>query len=143
MNDPIINAGIGGALIGLSVLMMFGYLGKITGISGMLWRSITLPPKASIFETLWRPLFLVGLIIGAYLANAILNFPYPSPPTTQSLYQLITAGVLVGFGAHYGSGCTSGHGICGIGRLSKRSIVATMCFMLTGIITAYVSRHLI
>lgn len=143
MHDSIINASIGGIFIGFSALIMFGLLGKITGISGILWRSVTPSTKTLVFEKLWRPLFLLGLVAGAFLAHTTFNFPLPSQPSTQSLYQLIAAGLLVGFGAHYGSGCTSGHGICGIGRLSKRSIVATICFMLTGIITVYVIRHLI
>ena len=142
MRDSIIDASIGGILIGLSALIMFGLLGKITGISSILWRSITPPIHSPLFEKTWRPLFLLGLVIGAFLAHSLFNFPLPSQPSTHSLYLLIAAGLLVGFGAHYGSGCTSGHGICGIGRLSKRSIVATSCFMLTGIMTVYVTRHL-
>lgn len=131
MNPDFLYASLGGALIALSAIMMMGSLGKITGISGILFRSISFSTDGRG----WRLAFLVGLIIGPALVHFLGNLQYPALPN-ENLPLIIVAGLLVGFGTHMGSGCTSGHGICGIGRLSPRSLVATITFMVTGIMTA-------
>jgi uncharacterized protein len=135
MHDYLL-ALIGGALLGLSVT---GYLyvhGRIAGISGLIEQ--VLNPK-TIFKTpaLW---FMSGLLIIPFIYSVFLdsNIELNSSPIA-----MIIAGVLVGFGTRLGSGCTSGHGICGMSRLSIRSIVATLCFMLAGFFTVYVMRHVI
>lgn len=128
----------GGILIGLSATLMLLFNGRITGISGII--SGLLPPKSE--EWLWRMLFLLGMIAGASLF--VVFFPklfvdrIDFPPIL-----LIIGGFLVGFGTSLGNGCTSGHGVCGIARLSPRSIVATLVFMFSGGITVFVIRHLL
>ena len=134
MHDFIF-AFIGGVLLGLAVV---GYLyvnGRIAGISGLIAQ--VLDPK-KLFKTpaLW---FLLGLFITPFICQFIFN-PEIVMVTTHPIL-LIIAGLLVGFGTRLGSGCTSGHGICGISRLSKRSFIATCTFMLAGFITVYVMRH--
>lgn len=128
----------GGLLIGLSATIMLLFNGRITGISGMV--SGLLPPSQG--EWLWRLVFLVGMMAGAVV---FVSF-FPSSFTPRENYPiglLIASGFLVGFGTRLGNGCTSGHGICGIGRLSKRSIIATMVFMASGGITVFIFRHLL
>lgn len=129
---------LGGALIGLSVTIMLLFNGRITGISGILNGVLT--PQAG--DTLWRAVFLLGLLAGGLLlqlfAPGLLKNTLDSP---HAMY--IIGGFLVGFGTVLGSGCTSGHGVCGISRLSPRSISATLSFMLLGVITVYVLRHLL
>ncbi|MCX5467161.1 YeeE/YedE family protein [Acinetobacter nematophilus] len=136
MHDFIL-AFIGGALLGLAVV---GYLlvnGRIAGISGLVAQ--VLNPKMLLkTPALW---FLLGLLITPFIYNSIVH-PQIEMMTTDPIL-LIIAGLLVGFGTRLGSGCTSGHGICGISRLSKRSIIATCTFMLAGFITVYVMRHLL
>ena len=128
----------GGILIGLSVTMMLLFNGRVTGISGIV--SELLAPKPG--EWLWRLVFLIGMMAGAFLF--VIVFPASFTPRTDfPLGLLVIGGFLVGFGTRMGSGCTSGHGICGIARLSPRSIVATVAFMFSGGITVYVLRHLL
>lgn len=135
MND-ILYALLGGAILGLAVV---GYLfvnGRIAGISGLIAQ--VLNPQA-IFKTpaLW---FMLGLIVVPFIYGI---FNQPKIEMLSSPLTLIIAGLLVGFGTRLGSGCTSGHGICGMSRLSKRSIVATMTFMLAGFITVFITKHLL
>ena len=136
MHDFIL-AFIGGTLLGLAVV---GYLlvnGRIAGISGLVAQ--VLDPKTLLkTPALW---FLLGLLITPFFYNSMVH-PQIEMMTTDPIL-LIIAGLLVGFGTRLGSGCTSGHGICGISRLSKRSIIATCTFMLAGFITVYVMRHLL
>ena len=131
----IITALIGGMLIGLAAT---GYLyvnGRIAGISGLLAQ--LLQPKSFLGSpAFW---FLLGLAITPFIYQL---FVKPEIIFTSSPLALIIAGLLVGFGTRLGSGCTSGHGICGISRLSIRSMIATVTFMLAGIITVYVIRHI-
>ncbi|MGN5764097.1 YeeE/YedE family protein [Acinetobacter calcoaceticus] len=127
---------IGGALIGLAVV---GYLyinGRIAGISGLIAQ--LLQPKSFIGSSAFW--FLMGLTITPFLYQL---FVQPKIILDSSPFALIAAGLLVGFGTRLGSGCTSGHGICGISRLSIRSIVATLIFMCTGMVTVYVARHIL
>ena len=134
MHDFLI-AFIGGLMLGLSVV---GYLyvnGRIAGISGLVGQ--VLNPK-TVFKTpaIW---FLSGLIITPFIYGL---FVQPEIELNASPLMMIVAGLLVGFGTRLGSGCTSGHGICGISRLSKRTIVATMTFMFAGFVTVYIIRHI-
>ena len=124
---------LGGVLLGIAVV---GYLyvnGRIAGISGLLAQVITIAKTPAIW-------FLLGLLITPFVVS---YFYAPQIKISSNPYQLIIAGLLVGFGARLGSGCTSGHGICGISRLSKRSIFATIIFMFAGFVTVYVMRHLL
>jgi uncharacterized membrane protein YedE/YeeE len=129
---------IGGFLIGLSALILFLGDGRIAGISGILGN--LLAPRAN--ETAWRAAFLAGLIIAPALYAAA-GGHLPPLNVTVSVPLLIAGGFLVGFGTRLGSGCTSGHGVCGMARLSPRSIAATLTFMATGAITVFIMRHLI
>lgn len=128
----------GGLLIGLSISILLLFNGRVTGISGIL--SALFTPKSG--EWLWRFIYLAGIIAGAFAYQFIAPASF-APRESYPLSFLIIGGLLVGFGTHMGSGCTSGHGICGIARLSKRSIVATCVFMASGMITVFLVRHII
>ena len=128
---------LGGLLIGFSALILMTGLGRIAGISGTLWQAIRRPK-----QNIWRILFLMGLVCGTALVHIFLKIEIPNA-TNASFSLSIIAGLLVGFGTKLGSGCTSGHGVCGIGRLSMRSIFATISFMLSGILTVSLIRHVI
>ena len=134
----IINALSGGALIGLASVFMLALIGRIAGISGILGGLIS---GGRSGDRLWRVAFLFGLVAGALIFRIFLG-PLPLQLQAEGL-QLIVAGLLVGFGTRLGSGCTSGHGVCGIARLSPRSLAATVTFIGAGIITVYVTRHLL
>ena len=121
----------GGILIGLGASILLMLRGNIFGISGIVGGLLNFQKK----DRLWRILSVVGLIFGAYLVHLFLNTP--DKMETVSTTRLIIAGLLVGFGTRLGNGCTSGHGVCGISRLSIRSLVATACFMISAIITVY------
>ena len=125
---------VGGLLIGLSASLMLLFNGKIAGVSGIFWRSITKHNDGSF-------LFILGLPIGAWLFHTLSGQAVPAPD--GSFVMAALGGILVGIGVKVGSGCTSGHGVCGISRLSKRSIVATGVFMATGILTVFVMRQLL
>ncbi|WP_070966765.1 YeeE/YedE family protein [Vibrio sonorensis] len=137
MNQIVpIQALIGGALLGLSALILLLSVGKIAGISGIVNGVIT-PQKQGIK---WRVVFLVFLVVGGLLSSVLWNVE-KTDYSASSLPLLVLAGLLVGFGTKLGNGCTSGHGICGIGRLSKRSIVATLIFMVSAALTVAVRYH--
>ena len=129
---------LGGVLIGLSAAAMLLFNGKIAGISGIVGGLLS--PTRN--DTLWRVVFVAGLISGGLLMAQVsphaLTMDVP-----RSAPALIIAGMLVGFGTRLGNGCTSGHGVCGMGRGSIRSIVATAVFMLTGMATVYVLNHIL
>ncbi|MEK0266256.1 YeeE/YedE family protein [Stenotrophomonas rhizophila] len=126
----------GGVLIGLAATALLWLNGRIAGISGI--TAGALFPKRG--ETAWRYAFLLGLIAAGALAPHWLPAAAPSrigfPPAL-----LIAGGLLVGFGTRLGGGCTSGHGVCGLGRLSLRSLVAVGVFMVTAILTTFIVRH--
>ena len=129
---------IGGMLIGLAAALLLLLNGRISGISGIVGGLLT--PKSS--EVGWRVVFLVGLLLGAF--GYVLVTGGALPVRLQaSMPILIVAGLLVGFGTRFGSGCTSGHGLCGIGRLSKRSIVASVVFFGVAMVTVFLTRHVI
>jgi uncharacterized protein len=131
--DPV-SALIGGALIGLAAVLLMLLNGRIAGVSGILGETLTGADRG------WRLAFLSGLIAAPLLLGAIVR-PMPTPWMPSSFAIVIAAGLLVGFGTRLGGGCTSGHGVCGIARLSPRSITATLVFMATAMIVVAVMRH--
>ncbi len=133
-----LTAALGGIMIGASAALFLLLNGRIAGISGILGG--LLAPKSG--ETGWRVAFLAGLVL-APSAYAVLGGILPPATLEPSFPRLILAGLLVGIGARLGSGCTSGHGVCGIGRGSRRSLVATGTFMAVAILTVFVARHLL
>ena len=132
-----ITAFIGGSLIGLSALILMLASGRVAGCSGILTNAI----KGASGQREWRILFIIGLVLGPVLAGTM-SFELPSS-YSFSWPIVIIAGLVVGIGTSMANGCTSGHGICGIGRLSKRSITATCVFMAAAFITVYISRHVV
>jgi uncharacterized protein len=126
---------IGGLLIGFSTLLMIRWLGRIAGISGIVGQLWT--GRAS--ERSWRLAFVVGLLISPLLYQVFL--PLPLLQIDASAPLLIISGLLVGFGSRLGSGCTSGHGVCGLSRISLRSLVATLTFMATAMLVVWIMRH--
>ena len=137
MNEIYLQALFGGALIGLGAFLLLFFNGKIAGISGIASQVFTSLKQ----DNRWRLFFLVGLI-AAPLFTANIGFTLPTI-INGTLPMFAAAGLLVGIGTKLGSGCTSGHGICGIGRLSKRSIIATCIFMVIAVATVAVIRHVI
>jgi uncharacterized membrane protein YedE/YeeE len=133
--DPI-SALFGGALIGLASVLLMLLLGRIAGISGILAGCFYLAG----YDKSWRLAFLAGLVAAPLIASAA-GFPFLSPQMPTSWILVAVAGLLVGFGTRLGGGCTSGHGVCGIARLSPRSIAATIVFMFTAMIVVVVMRH--
>lgn len=127
----------GGLLIGLSAAALLLTQGRIAGIAGILYGAIS-----GQADNLWRWLFLAGLLIGPILYHSLSGAPMPAASNLSFAYA-IAGGLLVGIGTRIGSGCTSGHGVCGIGRRSVRSLVATCTFMATGIATVFVIRHVL
>ena len=125
---------VGGLMLGVATANLLLGIGRIAGISGIV--SSVLKPKNI---EMWQVLFIAGLIVSPLLYS--LARPLPVIEITTSIPLLIAAGLLVGFGTRLGSGCTSGHGICGNARLSPRSMAATVTFMLFGILTVYIGRH--
>ena len=128
----------GGALIGIAAVWLLAASGRIAGISGILNR--LLPPYS---DQLWieRVAFVAGLMIAPFVFIALGGSVLQT--VSANLLLLVVAGFLVGFGSTMGNGCTSGHGVCGVSRLSKRSIVATLVFMATGVLTVLMVRHVL
>ena len=126
---------IGGLLIGFAAVALLYFLGRIAGIAGIVWGAVSAQP-----DNAWRWLFIVGFVAGPLVYHLLAAVPAPAP-SPAPWWQAVAAGLLVGIGVRLGSGCTSGHGVCGIGRLSPRSLVATITFMLTGVATVYIVRH--
>jgi uncharacterized protein len=128
----------GGLLLGLASALFILLNGRILGISGIVGG--LLKPKAG--DTTWRLAFLLGMAAAPLAAYLLLPHGLIPTPRIEAGYALIAAaGLLVGVGTRYGSGCTSGHGVCGLSRLSPRSLVATLSFMGAGFLTVYVIRH--
>lgn len=128
---------IGGVLIGLAVAMLILFNGRIAGISGILGGALRCSETR---QNQWRLFFLIGLIISPWAYGLFLALP--AVEIHASTWSIILAGLLVGYGSRLGSGCTSGHGVCGIARLSRRSMAATLTFISSGMITVYLLRHL-
>ena len=131
-----ISAAIGGALIGLSAVLLMVFNGRIAGVSDILGGMLN--PHTT--DRAWRAAFIAGLI-AAPLTAALAGYAVPMPQLPGSIITVAVAGLLVGFGTRLGSGCTSGHGICGISRLSPRSIAATAIFMVAAIIVVALTHH--
>ena len=128
---------VGGLIIGLATVLFLMFNGRIAGISGIVGGLLN-PKKGDI---LWRIAFVAGLVLSPLIFGLVFSMPKVQIEASYPL--LIVAGLLVGIGTRYGSGCTSGHGVCGLSRRSPRSIVATLAFMLAGFVTVYIIRHLI
>jgi len=128
---------IGGLLIGTASVVLLWFNGRIAGISGIVGGLVR--PRTG--EVGWRVAFLLGLMLAPWLYGVF--HPLPEIQVQASTGLLIVAGLLVGFGTRYGSGCTSGHGVCGLSRFSLRSLVATLCFMLVGAVTVFMVRHVL
>ncbi|HYA06921.1 MAG TPA: YeeE/YedE family protein [Xanthobacteraceae bacterium] len=135
-NFTPLSAAIGGILIGLSAVLLMLFNGRIAGITGI--TAGLLDPASS--DRGWRATFIVGLI-AAPISAMLLGYPVPVPQMPSSMVTVAVAGLLVGFGTRLGNGCTSGHGICGLARLSARSIVATLIFMASAIVVVALTRH--
>lgn len=129
---------LGGMILGVAAALYVLLHGRILGISGII--SGLLHPKVGDWS--WRLAFALGLLTSSFLAALIFGI-LPVVEVDASWLTVIIAGLLVGFGVQYGSGCTSGHGICGLSRLSPRSLVATLSFMTAGFLVVFVIRHLI
>ena len=127
----------GGVLIGLAAAMLVLLNGRIAGISGIVGALLRPAPG----DAAWRIAFVVGLLL-APVAVALFS-RQPLPRIDAGFGTLVVAGLLVGLGTSYGSGCTSGHGVCGLSRLSPRSLVATVAFMVAGMATVFIARHLL
>jgi len=125
----------GGMLIGLAAALLILFNGRVAGISGILGGLL----RPSAGDSAWRLLFLLGLVLAPLLWR--LAAPLPLPHIAAGPGMLLAAGLLVGIGTRYGSGCTSGHGVCGMARLSPRSIAATCTFVATGFVTVWLLRH--
>jgi uncharacterized protein len=135
-NFTPVSAALGGALIGLSAALLLLLTGRIAGISGIFGGLLGLAAN----DKGWRMAFIAGLIL-APLTATLIGYAVPSPQMPASWTVVIVAGLLVGFGTRLGGGCTSGHGICGISRLSPRSLAATAIFMGAAIIVVALTRH--
>lgn len=135
MEASWIAGAIGGVLIGISATILLAFNGRIAGISGMVNGAITFARAEQ-----WRWWFLGGMLGGGALYEYWLA-PQPTPTSTFVPWAMIIGGFLVGFGTRMGNGCTSGHGVCGLGRLSGRSLAAVITFMITAAITVFLTRH--
>jgi uncharacterized membrane protein YedE/YeeE len=137
-NFSPLSALAGGIMIGVSASLLLLVTGRIAGISGIVGGLV--PPTRA--DALWRALFMAGLVSGA-LAWRLVRPDDVTPTFDASLPIIVLGGLLVGFGTRIGGGCTSGHGVCGIGRRSLRSVLATAIFMFTAGVTVFVVRHVV
>ena len=125
----------GGLLLGSAAIWLLLSMGRIAGISGVIWGALTGPDRQ------WRWFFLIGLLIGGALTHFATGMPLPAP-SNAPVWLIALSGLLVGVGTRMGSGCTSGHGVCGLGRRSPRSLTATLTFMALGVFTVTVMQAL-
>lgn len=128
--NEVIMAAIGGVIIGVAVSLMLFFNGRVTGISGIIGQSLKITPG----DWYWRMAFAMGLFLGGVLMMAVSGPERFVDTTNVSSETTMLAGLLVGFGTLMGSGCTSGHGICGLSRFSPRSLIATLSFMASGFV---------
>lgn len=137
-NNMFLSAFAGWILIGISALLLSGGIGRVMGVSGIIkWILPKVEPGS-----IWRYMFLIGIILWAWLYRIV--FPEKNIELTSDSYTLYAlTGMIVGIGVSLANGCTSGHAVCGIGRLSIRSIIATLSFLTTGIITVYITHHIL
>lgn len=136
MLDAYLNPLLGGALIGVAVTIMLLFNGRVTGISGIIAGALSAPKK----DTSWRLSFIGGLIIGG-LALRLINPDVFENTLGRETWMVALAGLIVGFGTVMGSGCTSGHGVCGISRFSIRSLLATIVFISFGVLSVSLFRY--
>lgn len=129
----------GGVLIGLAAVLLMATMGRVMGATGIL---AGLLQPANLSDWTWRAAVLAGMISGP-LVVALLTGEFPTVQVPVSMTMLVIGGLIVGIGVTFGAGCTSGHGVCGMARLSPRSIVATLTFMIATAITVYVIRHVL
>ncbi|WP_299406045.1 YeeE/YedE thiosulfate transporter family protein [Acaryochloris sp. IP29b_bin.148] len=127
----------GGILIGVSATLLLLFNGRIAGISGIVNGAISFKSAES-----WRWIFIVGMLMGSALYEYVLA-AQPTPISTFTPWAMLGGGFLVGFGTRMGNGCTSGHGVCGLGRLSLRSLVAVLTFMASAIATVFLTHHVL
>lgn len=130
---------IGGALIGLAAVLLMLFNGRIAGISGILARLFPPYVGSDVASTV---AFVAGLVLAPVCYSTVSGWPVTQTVSGNAVLMAV-AGLLVGFGTVYGSGCTSGHGVCGLARLSRRSLVATVVFMIAGFATVFIVRHVI
>jgi uncharacterized membrane protein YedE/YeeE len=128
----------GGVLLGIASVIFILVNGRVLGISGILG-GLLLPKRT---DTSWRVFFLLGMVLAPATLSLVAPGLVPAPRIEAGNAAIVVAGLLVGLGTRYGSGCTSGHGVCGLSRLSPRSLVATLAFMASGFAIVYVVRHL-
>ena len=133
---PYITPLLGGLTLGVAAMWLLLSLGRVAGISGIIWGVMVGPDRQ------WRSFFVAGLVAGGFIMHTFMGIPLPEQSSTP-LSLVALSGLLVGFGTRIGGGCTSGHGVCGIGRQSLRSIVATLTFMAAGVLTVFVVRHVL
>jgi uncharacterized membrane protein YedE/YeeE len=126
---------LGGSLIGVAAVLMMATLGRITGVSGITSGLLSLNISA---DTVWRLAFVIGLLVGPFF-YLLAGGELPEVVVDKRLPYLIAGGLLVGFGTTLGSGCASGHGVCGVSRISPRSLIATGIFVVTGMITVFIT----
>ena len=131
----------GGVLIGLAAALMVLLLGRIAGISGIVGNLLQPATWGSVKQWGWRVAFVVGMVAVPVVWQWFAPLPAMEMPANP--WVIVLAGLLVGFGTRLGSGCTSGHGVCGLSRLSLRSLAATLMFMATGVLTVFVVRHVL
>lgn len=136
-NFTPVSALVGGGLIGLATSMLLLVNGRVAGVSGIV-KNVLKPVRGDVA---WRLAFIAGLVAGPLFYTLLGNTVVVEIRAPLAL--LVVAGAVVGFGTSMGSGCTSGHGVCGIARLSTRSILATISFMTSGVLTVYVARHVL
>ena len=129
----------GGLLIGLSAALLIALLGRVAGISGITGALLQMPTWSAVKQWGWRLALIVGMVAAPLVWQLFAPLPAMEMPSNPVV--IIVAGLLVGFGTRMGSGCTSGHGVCGLSRLSVRSLAATLTFIATGAITVSVMRH--
>lgn len=129
---------VGGALIGLSATILLLFNGRIAGISGILGAVVNPEPD----DLRWRLAFLLGMVLTGFGIQLLAPAALGLPPVDRTLGVVVAAGLLVGFGTRLGNGCTSGHGICGLSRLSVRSLAAVLSFMVSGAVTVFLFRTL-
>ena len=131
----------GGMLIGLAAALLIVLLGRIAGISGIVGALLQRSSWASVANWGWRAAFVIGMVVAPLVWQLIAPLPLMEMPSNPLV--IVLAGLLVGFGTRLGSGCTSGHGVCGLSRLSLRSLAATLTFIGAGAATVFVVRHVL
>lgn len=130
----------GGVLIGLAAVVLMGGIGRIAGISGIFAGLLTAMPGG---DAPWRAMFIAGIVLGSLAVAALGGFDRGSLWFPPSLTVMAAGGLLVGIGTRLGGGCTSGHGVCGLARLSGRSMAATATFLVVAILVVFLTRHVV